>query len=369
MHQYDLIEYLALVCQRGGSDLHISAGTTPMVRVSGSLTPLTDEIFDAADTRELIISSLKDSQRAKLEHECEIDFAVQVENLGRFRGHACFVQGHVEANFRYIADSIPELLDLGHGPPVAELAQCRDGLILITGVSGSGKTTTLSSMTQTISRTRACNIVCIEDPIEFVYQHDRSLVRQRQVGSDTHAFAAAMKAALRQDADVIVVSELRDLETIRTAILAAETGHLVISTLHTSEATGTLTRIFDVFPEDQQDFVAAQLASCLRGVVCQHLIPRKDGEGRVMASEVMIMNHAIGRCIRDRRFSMLAGLIQLGGRDGMHTIDDSLLHLLVHGFISEEHAMAHCRDQDFIRSNYQKHLEQTGQASPDKKRR
>ncbi len=369
MHQYDLIEYLQMAYERGASDVHIAAGAAPTARINGSLTPLTDEVFDAQDTRELILPSLKDSQRAKLENEWELDFAVQVENLGRFRANACFVLGHVEANFRFIPESIPELLDLGHGPTVQKLAECRDGLILITGVSGSGKTTTLNSMTQTIARTRACNIVCIEDPIEFVFQHDRSLIRQRQVGSDTAAFASAMKSALRQDADVIVVSELRDLETIRTAILAAETGHLVISTLHTSEATGTLTRIFDVFPEDQQDYVAAQLASCLRGIICQHLIPRQDGEGRVMASEVMTMNHALGRCIRDRRFAMLAGLIQLGGRDGMHTIDDSLLHLLVHGFISEEHALAHCRDQDFIRSNYTKHLEETGQLPPDRKRR
>ncbi len=361
MHQHDLIEYLAMVTERGGSDLHISAGAPPTARIHGTLVALTDEILDQNDTRELILNVLKESQRAKLEHEWELDFAVQVENLGRFRGNACFVLGRIEANFRYIPDTIPELLDLGHGPTVTRLAMLRDGLILITGVSGSGKTTTLCSITQTIARMRSSNIISIEDPIEFVFKHDRSLIRQRQVGSDTQAFANAMKSALRQDADVIVVSELRDLETMRTAIQAAETGHLVISTLHTSEATGTLTRIFDAFPEEQQDYVAAQLASCLRGVVCQHLIPRKDGQGRVLATEIMTMNMGIARCIRDRRFSMLAGLIQLGGHDGMHTIDDSLLHLLQHDFIEEDHAIAHCRDQDFIRSNYRKHLEDTGQ--------
>lgn len=367
MHAYDLIEYLAMVIEREGSDLHLSSGAPPMARIHGVLQPLTDELMDSNDTRELILNVLKESQRAKLEHEWELDFAVQVENLGRFRGNACYVLGRIEANFRYIPNTIPELIDLGHGATVARLTTLRDGLILITGTTGSGKTTTLCSVTQTIARTRATNIISIEDPIEFVFSHERSLIRQRQVGSDTQGFAQAMKSALRQDADVIVVSELRDLETIRTAIQAAETGHLVISTLHTSEATGTLTRIFDAFPEDQQDYVAAQLASCLRGVVCQHLLPRKDGLGRVLATEIMTMNHGIGRCIRDRRFSMLAGLIQIGARDGMHTIDDSLLHLLLHDFITEEHALSHCRDPDFIRTNHRKHLEDTGQV-PKRKR-
>jgi twitching motility protein PilT len=170
-----------------------------------------------------------------------------------------------------------------------------------------------------------------------------------------------MRSALRQDADVIVVSELRDLETMRTAITAAETGHLVISTLHTSEATGTLTRIFDAFPEEQQDYIAAQLASCLKGVICQHLIPRADTEGRVLATEIMTQNMAVQRCIRDRRMPQIPSLIQIGGRDGMHTIDDSCLHLLTHGFISLEHALAHCRDQEFIKSNYDSLLRQRGE--------
>ncbi|MBL9143519.1 MAG: PilT/PilU family type 4a pilus ATPase [Verrucomicrobiaceae bacterium] len=368
MHAYDLIEYLAMVIERGGSDLHLSANAPPMARIHGVLQPLTDEILDQNDSRELILNVLKESQRAKLEHEWELDFAVQVENLGRFRGNACYVLGRIEANFRYIPDTIPELVDLGHGATVERLATLRDGLILITGTTGSGKTTTLCSMTQAIARSRSTNIISIEDPIEFVFEHGRSLIRQRQVGSDTNSFASAMKSALRQDADVIVVSELRDLETMRTAIQAAETGHLVISTLHTSEATGTLTRIFDAFPEEQQDYVAAQLSSCLRGVVCQHLLPRKDGLGRVLATEIMTMNHGIGRCIRDRRFSMLAGLIQIGAKDGMHTIDDSLLHLLIHDFIEEDHALAHCRDQDFIRSNYRKHLEEIGAIPKGRKR-
>jgi twitching motility protein PilT len=264
----------------------------------------------------------------------------------------------IEGNFRYIPDTIPDLAQLGHGPTVERLCQMKDGLILITGVSNSGKTTTLCSMTQTIARERSCNIVTIEDPIEFVFHHGHGLIRQRQVGFDTHDFARAMKSALRQDVNVITVSELRDLESMRTALTAAETGHLVISTLHTMDVPGTITRILDSYPKEQQDYVAAQLSHCLRGIISQHLIRRPDGEGRVMASEVMTMNNAIAGCIRDGRLQQLPSLIQIGGRDGMHTIDDSLLHLLSYGFITLDDAKAHCRDFSFIQMGYDKHLQE-----------
>lgn len=352
-----------MVTDRGGSDLHLSAGAPPTVRIHGVLQPLTDETLDSNDTRELVLAVLKESQRAKLEHEWELDFAIQVDNLGRFRGNACYVLGRVEANFRYVPDSIPELRELGHGETVENLCQLRDGLVLITGVTGSGKTTTLCSLTQRIARERAANIVSIEDPIEFIFAHSNSLIRQRQVGADTQSFAQALKSALRQDADIIVVSELRDLETMRTAITAAETGHLVISTLHTTDATATMTRIFDAFPADQQDYVAAQLANCLKAVVCQHLLPRADAEGRVLATEILTMNHGMARCIRDRRFSMMPGLLQIGAKDGMITIDDSLLHLLINDYILLDDALAHCRDKDFIRSNFSKHMKERAQAN------
>jgi len=363
MHNYDLIEYLAMVTDRGGSDLHLSAGAPPTVRIHGVLQPLTEETLDSNDTRELVLAVLKESQRAKLEHEWELDFAIQVDNLGRFRGNACYVLGRVEANFRYVPDSIPELRELGHGETVENLCQLRDGLVLITGVTGSGKTTTLCSLTQRIARERAANIVSIEDPIEFIFAHSNSLIRQRQVGADTQSFAQALKSALRQDADIIVVSELRDLETMRTAITAAETGHLVISTLHTTDATATMTRIFDAFPEEQQDYVAAQLANCLKAVVCQHLLPRADAEGRVLATEILTMNHGMARCIRDRRFSMMPGLMQIGAKDGMITIDDSLLHLLINDYILLDDALGHCRDKDFIRQNFGKHMKEKMQTA------
>jgi len=356
MRNHDLIEYLFMVIDRGGSDLHISANSPPMGRINGVLEPVANEVLDVTDLRELIFGVLKENQRSELEQKWELDFAIQVENLGRFRGNACYVLGRIEASFRYIPATISSLRDLGHGPTVEDFTQLKDGMILVTGTSNCGKTTTLASLTQHIARSRQTNIVCIEDPIEYLFAHERSLVRQRQVGADTHTFAAAIKSALRQDADVIVVSELRDLETMRTALTAAETGHLVISTLHTHDAPSTVLRILDAFPEEQQDFVASQLASSLKGVICQSLIVRHDQPGRVMASEVMVCNQGIASCIRSRRLSQLGNLIQIGGSDGMHTIDDSLTHLANHGFISLDEALNRARDPDFVALTHEKFL-------------
>lgn len=356
MHTHDLIEYLYMVIERGGSDLHLAANLHPMGRVNGLLEPVCDDLLDVSDLRELILGVLKENQRAKLEQDWELDFAIQVENLGRFRGNACYVLGRIEASFRYIPNVIPELRDLGHGPTVEGFTQLRDGLILVTGTSNCGKTTTLASMTQHIARTRLANIVSIEDPIEYIFHPENSIVRQRQVGADTHTFASAIKSALRQDADVIVISELRDLETIRTALTASETGHLVISTLHTQDATGTVLRILDAFPEEQQDFVASQLAGALRGVICQSLMSRRDEPGRVMASEVLVGNSGIASCIRSRRLSQLDNLMQIGAVDGMHTMDDSLLHLTNHGFIHLDDALLRAHDQEFVQLNHKKFL-------------
>lgn len=353
MRSHDLIEYLAMVTDQGGSDLHLSVGAPPTGRLFGRLQPLTDEILDTGDIRDLVFGAIKETQRAKLEQDWELDFAIQVANLGRFRGNACYVLGRIEASFRFIPEVIPELRDLGHGPTVETLCTLRSGLILVTGTSNAGKTTTLSSMTQHISHHREAHIVSIEDPIEYVFKHSRSLVRQRQVGSDTHGFSQALRSALRQDANVIVVSELRDLETIRTALTAAETGHLVISTLHTQDAPSTVMRVLDAFPEEQQDFVASQMANCLQGVICQNLMQRIDQEGRVMASEIMVNNQGIASCIRSRRFQQLPSLIQIGASDGMHTIDDSVTHLAIHGFISLEDALLRARDKNFVRVGYE----------------
>lgn len=344
----DLIDYLTMVCEVGGSDLHLSAGAPPMVRLNGVLQPLVEDVLEPTACRDLVFGALKETQRARLEHDWELDFAINVEGLGRFRGSACFAMGHVEAVFRHVPDVIPELANLGHGPTVEGFCHEESGLILITGTTGSGKTTTLASMIQKIARERGGSILSIEDPIEYVYEHHRGIVRQRQVGSDTQSFVHALRGALRSDEDVIVVGEMRDLETIRIAITAAETGHLVIATTHTTDASSTIARILDAFPGDVQDYVSSQLAHSLLGVVCQHLIPRADVAGRVMASEVMKNNPGISSCIRQRRFSQLPGLIQIGGNEGMHTIDDSLAHLIRHGFITLDDALVRCRDKSMI---------------------
>ena len=327
-----------------------------MIRVAGVVQPLTEEALSPEDTRRLVIDVLKEGQRAKLENEWQIDFALQVGDLGRYRGNACYVSGAIEANFRRIPSEVAELKSLGHSPVVDRWCDERAGLILVTGASGSGKSTTLASMAQTIAGRRSLNMISIEDPIEFLHSQGRSLVNQREVGSDARDFASALKNALRQDADVILVGELRDTETIRTAITAAETGHLVIGTMHTNDAPTAIGRIIDAFPKDGQQFVASQLAWSLLGVVCQFLLPRSDQPGLVLATELMTVNSGIEACIRDRRFSQIPGLMQIGGADGMHTVDDSLIELLLAHRISLMDAMAHARDPNFVKDQFQQAL-------------
>ncbi len=348
----DLVDYLTQARNTGASDVHVTVGAPPASRVDGRLVPLEDFDLDASTSKALVMAVLSESQRARLEEDLELDFALQIDNVGRFRGNAHYVRGNLEAAFRFIPKDIPELSTLGHNKVVESLCKLRQGLVLVTGVTGSGKSTTIASMIQKIANERSCVIVTIEDPIEFVFEHNFGLVKQRQVGDDTHSFASALRSALRQDPDVIVVSELRDLETIRTAITAAETGHLVISTLHTIDAPKTMDRLIDVFPSDQQAQIITQLGNALQAVVSQRLIERRDGPGRVMASEILRMNYAVRSCIQDRKFSQIPGLIQIGRQDGMHSMDESLLHLLNHGHISLAEAKAYARDAEYIEEQY-----------------
>ena len=358
MKKDDLIDFLVLAAQQGASDLHLTPGALPMIRVAGVLKPLTEDaaVLSAEDTRRLVIDALKEGQRAKLENEWQLDFALQVHDLGRYRGNDCYVSGAIEANFRQIPAEIPDLKSLGHSPVVDKWCDASAGLVLVTGASGAGKSTTLASMAQTISNRRSVNMVSIEDPIEFVHSQGRSLVNQREVGSDVHSFAAALKNALRQDADVILVGELRDLDTIQTAITAAETGHLVIGTMHTNDAPTAIGRIIDAVPKEGQQFVSAQLAWSLLGVVCQYLLPRRGQSGLVLASELLTVNSGIEACIRAGRLSQIPGLIQIGAKDGMHTVDDSLIELLLADRISLMDAMAHARDPNFVKEEFQKAL-------------
>ncbi|MEM7387801.1 MAG: PilT/PilU family type 4a pilus ATPase, partial [Verrucomicrobiota bacterium] len=262
------------------------------------------------------------------------------------RGNAHYIKGTVQACFRLISEEVPALESLGHRPTVEGLCHLRNGLVLVTGVTGSGKSTTLAAMVERISSSRSGVILSIEDPIEYVFKHGQCIVKQREVGIDTHSFSEALKFALRQDPDVILVSEMRDLETIRTAITAAETGHLVLSTLHTADAPKTLDRLIDVFPAEQQPQIVTQLANALQAVVSQRLLPNQSGEGRVLASEVMMINHAVRACIRQGKFEQIPGLLQIGGRDGMHTFDESLAELYNHGRISREVAVENANRPD-----------------------
>ena len=358
MKKHDLIDYLLLGEQQGASDLHLTAGAPPMMRVAGVIKPVREdaEVLSPEDTRRMVIESLKEGQRAKLENEWQLDFALQVDGVGRFRGNACYVSGAIEANFRRVPSEIGDLKSLGHSPVVDKWCDERAGMVLVTGASSQGKSTTLASMAQTIARRRSVNIVTIEDPIEFVHSQGQSLVNQREIGSDATGFASALRNALRQDPDVIVVGEMRDTDTIQTAITAAETGHLVIGTLHTNDAPTAIGRILDAFPEEGQQFVAAQLAWSLLGVVCQYLLPQSDKSGLILATELMIVNSGIAACIRDRRLSQIPGLIQIGAADGMHTVDDSLIELLLAERISLMDAMAHARDPNFVKEEFQKAL-------------
>jgi len=341
---HDITDFLRDTVARGGSDLHLSAWAPPCARVSGTLQPLTGESLEAHVIRNLILDTLSESQRATLEEEMELDYALQVDGVGRFRGNVHMARGNVEAAFRFISQEIPEIESLGHYDIVTALCGKRSGLILVTGITGSGKSTTLASMVKRISDTRSGVIITLEDPIEFVYSHSSCLIKQREIGGDSKSFPRALRQALRQDPDVIVVSEMRDLDTIRIALTAAETGHLVLSTLHTSDAPQSIDRLVDVFPADQQPQIVAQLASCLEAIVCQRLLPRADGNGRVLASEIMIPGHGIRACIRERKLEQLVGLMEIGSREGNRTIDQTLSSLLAGGYITREEALFHARE-------------------------
>ena len=344
----DITEYLRETISRGGSDFHLSANAPACVRVNGSLISIGDEILDPATVRSLIMDTLTEAQRSILEDEKELDYALQVAGVGRFRGNVHIVRGNTEAAFRFINDEIPLLENLGHLPIIHKFCQIRSGLILVTGITGSGKSTTLASMVQEISNTRNGVIITLEDPIEYVFKHSSCLIKQREIGSDSKSFPRALRQSLRQDPDVIVVSELRDLDTIRIALTAAETGHLVLATLHTADAPQTIDRLVDVFPGDQQPQIVTMLASVLEGVICQRLIPRANGEGRVLATEVMVPGHGIRACIRDQKLEQLVGLMEIGAKNGNHTIDDSITKLLDAGTITREEAMFNSRQRSLF---------------------
>jgi len=356
----DIVDLLALTRSVGGSDLHLVVGAPPAARVNGILKTLHDSDLRPEDTKGLIYGTLTDAQRARFEQNWDIDFAVQVADIGRFRGNAHLCRGAIEAAFRYIPQEVPNLASLGHSDAVLDMCSARSGLILVTGPAGMGKTTTLAAMAEHILSQRSCVLVSIEDPIEYLFTHRYGIAKQRQIGDDAKSFASALRSALRQDPDVILVSEMRDPETISTALTAAETGHLVISTLHSVDASKAIDRLVDAFPGDQQGQIRSQVAGVLVSIIAQRLLPRHDAPGRVLATEVMKANSGVRAVIREGRAEQLPGLIQIGASDGMHSLDDSLAHLLCQGHLSYEEAISHASDPNHIAALYREHAKAQG---------
>lgn len=336
--------FLKLGMEKGASDLHLTVNTPPVLRIDGRLHYLEGyEPFNGDDLKNLIYSILDDEKKMAFERDKELDFSFAIEGMDRFRVNVHYQRGFVEAAFRRIPKEIPTFEELGLPPIVNDLVRKPNGLILVTGPTGMGKTTTLASMINFINEAREEVIICIEDPIEYIHQNKRSVIKQREVYSDTRSFAEALKRALRQDPDIIVVGEMRDLETIATTITAAETGHLVFATLHTPDAPQTVQRIIDVFPPHQQKQVRVQLADCLQAVISQLLLPRASGQGRVLATEVMVGTPGIRNLIREGEIAQIPSLIQMGAQYGMHTLDRSLKELYKKGDITKDVAMSKVR--------------------------
>lgn len=341
-----ILQALAMTIQLNGSDLHIAAGKQAMVRVDGTLRALPGSAADW--TSDSIQNELKKMVSAtrweEFQEELELDFSISTSAGYRFRVNAYKQRGKFGAAFRVIPSKIKSLQDLKMPDVIKKFAEFPRGLVLVTGPTGSGKSTTLAALINEINETRADHIMTIEDPIEFIHESKKSLVNQREVGADTHSFNAALKHVLRQDPDVILIGEMRDLETISAALTAAETGHLVFGTLHTQSAAQTIDRIIDVFPPHQQAQIRVQLASTLQGVICQNLIPLSTGSGRAAATEIMFMTPAIQNLIREGKTFQVATALQSGRDLGMRTLDQSLVELVRSGQVSRESAVERAQD-------------------------
>jgi twitching motility protein PilT len=346
-----LSDLLKKLIEMGGSDLHLTTNTPPQVRVDGHLRPIESaRTLTSADTKSLAYSVLTDAQKHRFEENLELDFSFGVRGLSRFRANLFNQRGAVGAVFRAIPYEIKTFDDLGLPPVVSQLCDRPRGLILVTGPTGSGKSTTLAAMLDKVNRERHEHIVTIEDPIEFLHSHKSCIVNQREVGADTRGFAEALRTALRQDPDVVLVGEMRDLETIESALRIAETGHLTFATLHTNSAASTINRIIDVFPSAQQAQIRAQLSLVLEGILCQSLIPRADGRGRGMALEILVPNPAIRNLIREDKVHQIYSMMQTGqGKNGMQTFNQSLATLYHRRLITIETAMQRSSNPDELR--------------------
>ena len=331
---------------RHASDLHATVGAPPILRINGLLLRLDLPPLGVDDTRQLYEAITTEQRRAQFEQNGEIDFSYTILGLSRFRVNVFRQRGSIAIAIRIIPERVPKLAELNLPDVLRELAVKPRGLVLVTGPTGSGKSTTMAAMVDMINHDRACNILTLEDPIEYLHRHGKSIVNQREVGADTKSFANALRAALREDPDVILVGEMRDMETISIAVRAAETGHLVLATLHTSDAAQTVDRIIDVFPPYQHQQVRTQLSLALQGIVAQQLLPRKDGSGRVVAVETLISTPATRNLIREGKSHQLLSVIQTGAKFGMQSMDLALRDLCRKGAISEEEAFMRSNDPE-----------------------
>jgi twitching motility protein PilT len=342
----ELRDLLLLAVQQKASDLHLTYDTPPVLRIHGQLVITNKDPLSRDVLKRMIYSILTDYQKEKFEKDLELDFSLALSGMDRFRVNVHMQRGAVEAAFRRIPLFIPNISELGLPPVISDFARKPNGLVLLTGPTGTGKTTTLASMINLINEERENLIIMIEDPIEYIHFNKKSIIKQREVFSDTHSFSDALRRCLRQDPDIIVVGEMRDLETISTALTAAETGHLVLATLHTPDAPQTVERIIDVFPPHQQQQVKLQLASALQGVISQRLLPKADGTGRVLATEVMVATPGIRNLIREHAVEQIPTAIQTGSAHGMHSMDKSLQKLYQSGVITYEEALFHVKNAE-----------------------
>jgi len=350
----ELLQYLV---EQKGSDLHVTAGSPPRLRVDGELKPIEGERLTPEQSKESVYSVLKADQIARFEKDLELDFSFGISGLGRFRTNVFQQRGAVGAVFRIIPWDVMAMDKLGLPRALLEkLCLMPKGLILVTGATGSGKSTTLAAMIDYINNTRNDHVVTVEDPIEFVHRNKKCLFNQREVGTDTHGFAEALRSVLRQDPDVVLIGEMRDQETVDAALRISETGHLTFGTLHTSDCVQTINRIIDIFPSYQQAQIRTQLSFVLEAVFCQQLLARADGRGRVLAAEIMVCNSAVRSLIRDDKAHQIYSIIQTSGKLGMRTMNQSLFELYRAGLINYEESLAHTSDPEDLKRVFQKTL-------------